>query len=176
MVHLYFSQSVLTAWIVAGARSDGRLCASSNKITLFAMLCSFLQSVGLSANKLSKNRTDVVIITDALHLADSSRFSSVSFFWLWSTSISGNILLYSFSVCSASVKNGSTTIMRRIVFAIQWRNAKCIIASVLPTPVGAVNEKSPGLLLPICPQSAYTLSRIRFNSLSAVDFSCICLR
>ena len=87
----YRLHNSFTACSVTEVKSAGRLCASSNSTTLFAMLWSLRQAAGRSENSDSKKRTDVVIITGALHLAASSHASSGRSLWLWSIRTSGMI-------------------------------------------------------------------------------------
>lgn len=87
----YRPHSSFTARSVAEVRSAGRLWASSNITTLFAILWSFRQTAGRSENRDSKNRTEVVIMTGELHLAANSRALSGRLLWLWSISTLGMI-------------------------------------------------------------------------------------
>ena len=78
----YRLHNSFTARSVTEVKSAGRLCASSNSTTLFAMLWSLRQAAGRSENSDSKKRTDVVMITGALHRAASSHASSGRSLWL----------------------------------------------------------------------------------------------
>ena len=87
----YRLHNSFTACSVTEVKSAGRLCASSNSTTLFAILWSLRQAAGRSENSDSKKRTDVVMMTGALHLAASSHASSGRSLWLWSIRTSGMI-------------------------------------------------------------------------------------